>query len=106
MHWRLCYEKCPPPQLGMRLGPQQPGLHPDTLNIHWGNSLVAQWLGLSIFTARAWVQSLVGEPRFHKPHSKKKKEFTDMRMTVLKQLFMLPRVVPQWMLYQYEWAAS
>ena len=26
-----------------------------------GNSLVNQWLGLNIFTALAWVQSLVGE---------------------------------------------
>ena len=31
-----------------------------------GNSLVVQWLGLSAFTARAWVQSLVRELRSHK----------------------------------------
>ena len=66
--------------MGMCLSLQQLGLHPDTLNIHWGNSLVVQWLGFSIFTARAWVQSLIGEPRFHKLHSKKKKiKFTGTR---------------------------
>ena len=27
----------------------------------FGNSLAVQWLGLSAFTAMAWVQSLVGE---------------------------------------------
>ena len=32
------------------------------------NSLVVQWLGLSAFTAMAWVQSLVGELRSCKPH--------------------------------------
>ena len=32
-----------------------------------GNFLVVLWLGLSAFTARAWVQSLVGELRTHKP---------------------------------------
>ena len=38
------------------------------------NSLVVQWLGLSIFTARAWIQSLgVGELRPCKPHSAAKK---------------------------------
>ena len=31
-----------------------------------GNSLVVQWLGPGAFTARAWVQSLVGGLRFHK----------------------------------------
>ena len=31
-----------------------------------GNSLVVQWLGRGAFTARAWVQSLVGGLRFHK----------------------------------------
>ena len=34
--------------------------HPET-------SLAVQWLGLSTFTARAWVQSLVGELRSRKP---------------------------------------
>ena len=38
------------------------------------NSLVVQWLELSIFTARAWIQSLaVGELRPCKPHSAAKK---------------------------------
>ena len=32
------------------------------------NSLVVQWLGLSAFTARAEVQSRVGELRLCKPH--------------------------------------
>ena len=32
----------------------------------YGNSLEAHWLGLSTFTARAWVQSLVRELRSHK----------------------------------------
>ena len=32
-----------------------------------GNSLAVQWLGLSTFTARAQVQTLVGELRSHKP---------------------------------------
>ena len=32
-----------------------------------GNSLVVWWLGLGVFTAKAWVQSLVGELRSHKP---------------------------------------
>ena len=43
-----------------------------------GNSLVVQWSGFSAFTARAWVQSLVGELRSHKPHGmaeKKKKNY-------------------------------
>ena len=45
----------------------------------FGNSPVIQWLGLHAFTARAWVQSLVGELRSHKPFSvgkKKKKKIT------------------------------
>ena len=32
-----------------------------------GNSPVVQWLGLSTFTARVWVQSLSGELRSCKP---------------------------------------
>ena len=32
-----------------------------------GNSLVAQWLGLGVFTAVDGVQSLVGELRWRKP---------------------------------------
>ena len=37
-----------------------------------GDSLADQWLGLSAFTATAWVQSLVRELRSHKWHSQKK----------------------------------
>jgi len=41
-----------------------------------GNSLVVQWLGLTFFTAVAWIQSLVGELRSYKMHgmAKNKKE--------------------------------
>ena len=39
-----------------------------------GNSLMAQWLEFSVLTARAWVQSLVGELRSHKLSSKVKKK--------------------------------
>ena len=39
-----------------------------------GSSLVAWWLGLWAFTARAWVLSLVGErPKSHMVLQKKKK---------------------------------
>ena len=68
---------------GMPLGPHWLGLHPDTLKVHWGNSLVVQWLRLGTFTAGALVQSLVGELRSHKLHGvaeKKKKVHWDMRM--------------------------
>ena len=41
--------------------------------LSFGNSLVVQWLGFSVFTAAAQVQSLVGELRFCKPHGQKKK---------------------------------
>ena len=34
-----------------------------------GNSLAVQWLALSVFTAGARVQSLVGELRSHKPRN-------------------------------------
>ena len=34
-----------------------------------GSSLAVQWLGLCVFTAVAWVQSLVGELSSHKLHS-------------------------------------
>ena len=45
------------------------------LKIHQtGNSLAVLWLRLSAFTARAWVQSLVGELRSHKPRGQKKKK--------------------------------
>ena len=30
---------------------------------------MVQWLGLGAFTAGAWVRSMVGELRSHKPHS-------------------------------------
>ena len=36
-------------------------------SIHGRNSLVVQWLDLSVFTAEALVQSLVGELRSCKP---------------------------------------
>ena len=36
-------------------------------NVNTGNSLVVQWLGPTIFNARAQVQSLVKELRFWKP---------------------------------------
>ena len=40
-----------------------------------GNSLVVQWLGPDAFTARVWVQILIGKLRFHKPcNAAKKKE--------------------------------
>ena len=39
-----------------------------------GNSLMAQWLEFSVLTARAWVQSLVGELRSYKLSSKVKKK--------------------------------
>ena len=38
-----------------------------------GNSLVVQWLGLGAFTARARVQSLVRELRYHELHNAAKK---------------------------------
>ena len=40
----------------------------------WGNSLVIQWWGLSLFTAWARVQSLVGKLRYSKPHSMTKEK--------------------------------
>ena len=39
-----------------------------------GNSLVNQWLGLNIFTALAWVQSLVGELISHELSNAGKKK--------------------------------
>ena len=38
------------------------------------NSLAAQWLELDAFTAGAWVQSLVGKLRSHKPWDWAKKK--------------------------------
>ena len=39
-----------------------------------GNSLAVQWLRLGAFTARIWVQSLVGELRSHTAQPKKEKK--------------------------------
>ena len=39
-----------------------------------GSSLRVQWLGFSVFTATAWVHSLVKELRSHKPHGTTKKK--------------------------------
>ena len=50
------------------------------------NSLVLQWLGLSAFTAQAWVQSLVRELRscrLHGTAQKKKKKITQKRKQVI-----------------------
>ena len=52
----------------------------------FGNSLVVQWLGLGGFTPGAWLWSLVGELRYHKPHDaakKKKKKFFSLVMGTL-----------------------
>ena len=44
--------------------------------------MAIQWLGLDAFTTKVWVQPLVGELRYHKPHvvakrgKKKKKELS------------------------------
>ena len=43
-------------------------LYSDPNNITSGNSLADQWLRIDAFTAMAWVQSLVREPRFHRLH--------------------------------------
>ena len=46
----------------------------------WSNlACVHQWLGFGLFTARALVQSLVKELRFHKPWSMSKKEQEKLR---------------------------
>ena len=42
--------------------------------VRWVNSLVVQWLGVSVFTLVAQVQSLVGELRSHKPRGVAKKK--------------------------------
>ena len=52
------------------------------------SSLVVQWLGLSAFTAVAWVQALVRELRSHKLPSmakkkKKKKKSNSPRKGIL-----------------------
>ena len=48
------------------------------------NTLAAQWLELDAFTAGAWVQSLVGKRRFHKPcgMAKKKKKTENSTLTL------------------------
>jgi len=40
-----------------------------------GDSLVAQWLGLGVFTAGAWIQSLVQKLGSHKPFGMAKTTF-------------------------------
>ena len=47
-----------------------------------GNFLVVLWLGLSTFSARAWVQSLVGELRTHKPCGVASKRKTALETTL------------------------
>ena len=49
--------------------------------LNFGNSLVLQWLGLSAFTAGAWVQSLVREFKIpqaagHSQREERKSNFT------------------------------
>ena len=44
--------------------------------------LVTQWLGFLGFTAVAWVQFLVRELRFHKPHGAAKKWKTSLLPSV------------------------
>ena len=49
-----------------------------------GNFLVFQWTELGVFTAGAWVQSLVGELTSNKLHAtaKKKKEKVKARLFI------------------------
>lgn len=48
-------------------------------------SLVVPWLELCAFTAKDWVQFLVGEPRLHKPHdmTKKPKQMSKIKKSLL-----------------------
>ena len=46
-----------------------------------GNSPAVQGPGSNAFTARAWVQSLVGELRSHKPHGVIKKKKNSKTLT-------------------------
>ena len=62
---------------------------PGTKDKESGNSLVVQWSELSAFTARAWVQSLVGELRSHKLHGmeeKKKNDHTTVYQYIIAKL--------------------
>ena len=52
---------------------------------------MVQWLGVGAFTTMAWVQSLIGELRFHKPRRqsgkkrkglKKKKKIERMKLSL------------------------
>ena len=55
---------------------------------------MVQWLGVGAFTTMAWVQSLIGELRFHKPRrqsgkkrkglkkKKKKKKIERMKLSL------------------------
>ena len=49
-----------------------------------GNSLEVQWLGLSTFTAGAWVRSLGRELRSRNPHgtAKKQKQNKQTKMNI------------------------
>ena len=51
--------------------------------------MVVQQLGLGIFTARTWVQSLIGELRSCKPHSVTEKKKRRMNSPVFKTLEIL-----------------
>ena len=46
-----------------------------------GSSLVVQWLGLGAHIAGAWVRSLVGELRSHKPWGAAKKQTNKQKKT-------------------------
>ena len=49
-----------------------PGSGQVLLKYFQGSSLEVQWLGLGLFTVKAWVQSLVRELRSCKPHGQKR----------------------------------
>ena len=69
---------------------------PVTKDKESGNSLVVQWSELSAFTARAWVQSLVGELRSHKLHGmagKKKRIITLQYISTSSQNFRIPEKI-------------
>ena len=46
------------------------------------NSLAAQWLGLSTFSAVTQVSSLVRELRSHKPHGEAKKKKKNKKIKI------------------------
>ena len=60
------------------------------ISIHIGNSLVVRWLGLCSFTARAWVQSLVGELGSYKLFSMTKRQ---RKHTYTASVFTSPNLV-------------